>query len=305
MQMLKTDLFDGVLSSVPCGIANVLRRLPDSVKLKTDEIRLRAGLPVCLTVCGRPLFITRDSTVKDLPVAGCLTARAPDITECVRLICNNSVYAHTAEINNGYIAMPYGHRAGVAGNFSGDNAYEFSSVNIRLARQINGAADFLVTQPITGGVLIAGPPSSGKTTVLRDLIRQLSSGNGARRVTVVDTRGEISAFSGGEPALQIGENTDVLFGVDKPHGIEIALRSLNPQIIAFDEIGTAAELNGVKSILNGGAFILTTAHAGTPEDLLRRSVTAGLIKGGFVDTVAFLSGADYKDKKVYKAKELL
>lgn len=261
-----------LIELLPLKIAAAISCLSEDVKQNAEEIRLRSGKEICI-MCGRnPFFIK--------PVLS-----AEDIAFTVKRLCNNSVYAHTNELNNGYISLPFGNRAGVVGNFSGENLYEFSSVNIRIAREIVGAAKFLEGE-IRGGVLLAGPPASGKTTVLRDLVRRLSCKN--FKVSVVDTRGEISAFSRGCIYNDLGPNTDVLFGIEKDKGIEIALRTMTPDYIAFDEIGTDAELKRVFDSVNGGAEIITTAHIGCSEQLLSRSVTRRLITSGAVKTVVML-----------------
>lgn len=274
---------DNLLKYLPKKIAFEIENLPKDLKKDITEIRIRSGLPICIMCGAKPRFLN-------------VNVNQYDVEAAVKLLCNNSIYAHTNELNNGYISLPFGHRAGVSGNFSGDNLCEFSSVNIRVARQIIGAASSL-TDKITGGVLLAGPPASGKTTMLRDLVRQLSNQN--FKVSVVDTRGEISAFSSGVIYNDLGLNTDVLFGIDKEKGIEIALRTMSPQYIAFDEIGNKQELLRVFQSVNGGAEILTTAHISGKEQLLGREVTRQLIVSGAVKTVVLLD-SKYNGTIIYR-----
>ncbi len=272
---------------LPLGIAAAINILPKDLKQNAEEIRLRAGKEICI-MCGKKPFFSK-------PIL-----ETEDIAFTVKRLCNSSVYAHTNELNNGYISLPFGHRAGVVGNFSGENLYEFSSISIRIAREIIGAANFLDGK-ITGGVLLAGPPASGKTTVLRDLVRRLSNEN--FKVSVVDTRGEISAFSRGSIYNDLGPNTDVLFGIDKDRGIEIALRTMTPDYIAFDEIGREAELMRVFDSVNGGAEIITTAHIGSTEQLLSRAVTRKLILSGAVKTVVMLDRNN--GNEIFKGEDLI
>ena len=278
---------DRLLLSLPPKIASEINNLPYQIKVGATEIRLRSGGQICI-MCGKaPYFLVTVTSQKD-------------ISDTVKMLCNSSLYAHTNELNRGYISLPFGHRAGVVGNFSGENLCEFSSLNIRIAHQIIGSAAFL-NDKIIGGVLFAGPPASGKTTLLRDLIRILSKDN--NRVAVVDTRGEISAFSGGNIYNDLGPNTDVLFGVEKPKGIEIALRTMSPQYIAFDEIGEKEELEKVFQSVNGGAEILTTAHIGDATQLMQRFVTRRLIETGAVKTVVLLNNK--RDCKIIYRNELI
>ena len=277
---------DEILGLLPTKISSALTHLSQEIKESAEEIRLREGKQICIMRQNKPIFIGPILTQYD-------------ISATVKLLCNNSVYAHTNELNNGYISLKNGHRAGVTGNFLGGNLYEFSSINIRIARQILGAANFLNDKDLSGGLLLAGPPGCGKTTVLRDLVRQLSLNN--FRVCVVDTRGEISAFSGGVIHNDLGPNTDVLFGISKEKGIEIALRTFSPNFIAFDEIGTTAELEKVFDSINSGAAILTTAHIGKKEELLLRPITNKLILSRAVNTVGLFGD----DKKVLDCKELI
>lgn len=277
--------FDFALYGVGKRVRNLLFSLPEHIKQNTEEIRLRLNCPIALTVSGRTVFIRENSEPcfyinRDLPKAS-----AEDLEESYRLLCGNSVYAHGEELKNGFIIMKNGCRAGVCGTLNEKGfMQDITSINIRIAREIIGAANGILEKYSGGGLLIAGPPSSGKTTVLRDLIRQISGGamGAIKRIAVIDSRGEISG------GADLGSNTDVLKTADKAKGIEIVLRTMNPDIIAFDEIGTAEELKKVSECLYSGADIITTAHSGGINELLKRRVTSELIKSGAIEKIAFL-----------------
>ena len=304
MQTNFSERFDSALYALPFQIANILRGLPSEVKETVQEIRLRCDRPLTLTVNTQVAYVDKNSRISFNKNNNLFLVTGTDITETVKNLCNNSMYSHTHEIKQGFIAMRNGHRAGVAGNFSGETVYDFSSVNIRIARQIFGAANFLTERYSSGGVLIAGPPGSGKTTVLRDFIRQLSDGKSGkyRRVAVVDTRGEISACHGGKMQNDLGDNTDVLYGIEKARGVEIALRTLGPDIIAFDEIGTEAELGAVAQCMGGGADVVLTAHIGKLSELATRSITRKLLTQNNIKLVAMLSCE--KSPEIYSRREI-
>ena len=293
--------FKSALSFLPERMKNALNRVPENFKSRIQEIRVRAGLPVCLTVGGKPLFLRENGQTCEELLADILRADKDDLDTIFLALCNRSVYAHEGEIREGFIPMPYGNRAGICGTFTENgNFKDISSVNIRIAGQIKGCADE-VFKEFNGGMLIAGPPGSGKTTMLRDLTRLLAR---KHRVAVVDSRGELSGSSMGHSFNDLGENTDILMIKNKPLGIEIAVRTLFPDIVVFDEIGTDAELFGVKSSLNSGVKIITTAHIGEKGDLMRRSVTKELLFSGAIEKVVLLSSSQLGKIKILRASDI-
>lgn len=290
--------FDSALYGVSINIKNILYEVPEHIKENTEEIRLRVNSPIALTVSGKTVFIRNNGQPcfyisRDLP-----HIPKEEIDESLKLICGNSFYAHEEEIKNGFISMKNGCRAGICGTLS-ENGFmqNITSINIRIAREIIGSANSIKEKYSGGGLLIAGPPASGKTTILRDLIRQLSSET--KRIAVIDSRGEISS------GMNLGGNTDVLKTYDKAKGIEIALRTMNPDIIAFDEIGSSEELKGVNESLYSGADIITTAHAGNIAELLKRNITSSLIKSSAIKYVAFLPKIKGENTEFINIKELM
>lgn len=278
--------FDNVALQIADNLKRKLLFIPDNIKQKCEEIRLRTGLPVCLTVGGKTLFVYNDSSVRNTYSSDVLIASKDDLSETLALLCKHSVYLHENELRQGFISLPNGCRAGVCGDFNDEGMLtSVTSINIRIARQIFNCAKPLL--PFSKkGLLIAGPPGSGKTTILRDLVRLLSNGDDGEcyRVAVVDSRGEIS----GGGTLDLGVNTDVLRTGEKSIGVEIALRTMYPQFIVFDEIGTLRELESVRNCFNAGVNIITTVHAHSKCDLKYRDIIQKIISCNVISCVALL-----------------
>lgn len=300
--------FNNVLCVLPDRIRLVLQNLSKCVKENVSEIRLRTGLPLALTVSGETVFVRESGQTQFFISNDLLKTTKQDLEECFKKLCNNSVYAHENELKTGFIAMKNGCRAGVFGNLS-DQGFlsDISSINIRIAREILGCANEIIKNYTCGGLLIAGPPCSGKTTILRDLVRQLSLGNAGRikKVCVIDSRHEISGSSDGLAINDLGPATDVLICENKAVGIEIALRTMFPDVIAFDEIGTVEELKSVSDSLCCGVDIITTAHVGSTKELTERNVTYNLLKSGAISFVALLPKLHGGKIQIISVKELL
>ena len=281
------DRFDGVLYGVSEDLREVLFNVSTVVKKSAEEIRLRANQPVALTVMGQTVFVKKSGQTCKNPQEGMVYVTKNDVKESFRLLSNNSVFSREEELKNGYLRLRNGSRAGVFGTVTPKGMMDdINSINIRIAREIRGVATKLASSFRGEGWLIAGPPASGKTTILRDFIRQISSGNIGRlyRVSVIDSRGEIGGFGGNS----LGYGTDIVNCEDKAKGMEIALRTMFPEVLAFDEIGTVAEFNRVKECFNAGVSVITTAHIGELSELLKRDVTRELLLSGAIKRVAIL-----------------
>ncbi len=298
------DKFENMLYGVDLNIRNTLNQLSDTIKQNIEEIRLRRDLPLALTVAGETVFVKNNGQTSFYPTENLFYVSNTALKESYRLLCNNSAFAHGEELKNGYIKLKNGSRAGVFGtvNAKGDMV-DITCINIRIARQIYGVATRIATAFRGEGWLISGPPASGKTTFIRDFIRQISSGVSGKcyRVAVIDSRGEISAA--GENSL--GFATDVINIEDKAKGVEIALRTMFPEVIAFDEIGTTNELNRVIECFNAGVSVITTAHIGCAEELMKRPVTRDIISSGAIDRIAVLPKLHGGSVRVFAAKELI
>lgn len=313
----KKNTFDSATEVAGERLNQYLRALPQSLKNQIQEIRLRADRPVCLCTGSGILFLHKGGVPGRTADAESLTVFREEIDEVFRRVCRYSVYSHQNEIKNGYVTIPGGHRVGICGTmvYSGGEVSgirEISSLNIRIAREIKGCADVLIRQigeKLSAGLLIAGPPSCGKTTLLRDLARQLSEGicGDARKVVVIDERGEIGACCGGIPQNDLGPCCDVLDGCTKGDGILQAVRSLSPDFIICDELGGEKDVSSVTEGLNAGAAVIATIHAGNPAELLERRQAKGLLETGAFQTVVFLEGRSGpgRIREIWKAGDLL
>lgn len=292
--------FDTALYVLPENLKAKLNTLPLHIKENAQEIRLRAERPICITATEN-LYITKEAQIQKTPPENPLTVSASELYETLMLLTNRSIYTRINELKEGYISMKGGHRAGICGQFTEGFFKNISSINIRIAKEIVGAAAPLYNKT-EGGLLIAGSAGSGKTTVLRDLVRHLS--NGGKRISLIDTRGEIAACQKGVPTLNVGVNTDVVSIKDKAEGAQIALRTMFPQIICFDEIGSEAELRAVSECFNAGTQIITTAHASSLYEIQNRTVTKKLLQTGAIKNIAILSLKNQLETEVFNIEEV-
>lgn len=305
--------FNQAASAMCPRIKYLLLQLPEAVRAETSEIRLRVNKPISLWSSGNTWFLTENG-VTLLPERG-IRAEKADIYESFRILCSYSVYSHQEQICEGYVTLHGGHRVGLGGTavMHGNmitGMKDITSLNIRVARQMNGCADQLLQMVgnLNGGLLLAGPPASGKTTLLRDIARQLSSGvfDRINKVTVVDERGEICGACQGEYGNDLGPCCDVLDGFPKATGMLFALRSLSPEYIICDELGTQQETDALVQSVNAGTAVIASIHAGSFSELTARAQARALLQSGAFARVALLErGKPGRVKALVKAGDLL
>lgn len=307
--------FDTAVNSLSKRLSEMFLSMDSVDKNRIREIRIRNRRPVTVITDKGTEFLTASGRITQIYSSLAVATDENEVSDIFRRICGYSVHSFADAINRGYITINGGHRAGIAGTAVTEKGKitavrDICAINLRIAREIKGAADDIMRMFYSQGlcsVIIAGPPSSGKTTVLRDLARQLSSSEGSFRKTFIcDERGEIGASFSGIEQNDIGINSDLITSYPKAEGIMIGLRSFSPDIIICDEVSTYEEIQAIASGVNSGVCFVLSIHARNESELKAKPLLQKLVETGEFGKILLLSDEKVgKTKKIYGAGELI
>lgn len=303
---MNTKEFYEVITYLPEKLRSELYNVSSQIKSDTYEIRLRSGKPIVL--CGKygVVFITENYNAVHLCNQELIAATVNDINNTIAKLCEYSVYAHQDDMANGFITFGNGHRAGFCGTVVTENGKvtalrKIESINLRIARNIPLSVKKLCPSLCSDdfrGILVCGAPCSGKTTLLKNIAKELSSAFafGYMKTVIVDERSELG--------IDTGINCDVIRGQKKLSGIIHATRVMSPDLIVCDEICTTEEANEILSCIRTGVRFAVSVHSAGVSELFKREVTSSLVSSGFFDYVFFLDKKNF-NVKVYKTEDLI
>ncbi len=287
--------FTQAISFLCPSIQRKLKPLTEQLYSTAQEIRLRVNRPLAIVCPNVTYYVTVNGGLTSTPIKDAMfTVSRADIGDTFQNICNYSVYTRQNEIINGFITMHGGHRAGICGtavisNGKISNIRDISSINVRIAREHHGCAKKLAERigRFDKGVLICGAPCSGKTTVLRDLARLLSTEYN-KNVSLIDERGELAGTSVGTFQNDIGM-CDVFDSYKKSEAMLQAIRSMAPDIIVCDEIGSSDDVTAIEHSVNCGVAVIATVHAVNEAELRNKQNIKLIEKTGAFSKIVFLS----------------
>lgn len=285
------------------NIDNILKCFPNHIRelLKNniyanilEEIRVRNNLPLILKLGENEKVLEYKITTED-------------INYIFQKICENSIYTYQNQIANGFITIQGGNRVGIVGTAvikDGQviNFNYISSLNFRISRQIIGCSNSIINKIIDTennsiyNTLIISPPGMGKTTLLKDIIRNISNGIDEMfegiNVTVVDERGEISATYKGIMQNDLGIRTDVINDMPKSIGMKMAIRAMSPKVIVADEIGSIQDREAIKYAMCCGVKGIFTAHGKNMEEIMKNPELKDLIANKIFDKIITIKGRE-------------
>jgi stage III sporulation protein AA len=274
----ETQYLKEVISVLPQGLLSEI----------TENINNINGLQEIRAKVNKPLMLVSDN----IEFISKYYVTAEDIKNIMHRISNYSLYAFEEEIKQGYITIRGGHRVGICGKCVMEKDVvktikNISSINIRICKEVIGCSNKIIghifKESNVFNTIIISPPRCGKTTLLRDISRNISDGMEAKglkgkKVCIIDERSELAACYEGIPQKNVGIRTDVLDGCLKSEGIMMAIRSMAPEVVICDEIGTTEDMRSIVSALNCGINLITSIHGLDIEDLYKRKVFNPLLE---------------------------
>lgn len=279
---------DEILRVLPLDISSEIKGYLINEPLQ--EIRIKANKPIIVNLSNKEVILDRIATTNDLK-------------QILVRISNYSLYAYEEEIKQGYITIKGGHRIGMAGECvisQGEvkTIRNISSINIRVCREVKGSSNeimkFIVSKDRVYNTLIISPPKCGKTTILRDIARNISNGMPmnnltGKKVSIIDERSEIASCFNGIPQLDVGIRSDILDNCFKKDGMIMAIRSLSPEVLICDEIGTDGDIEALNMAFNSGVNIVVTIHGYNIDDVYKRNVFKDLLEKSILERIVVLS----------------
>ncbi len=283
-----------VLPYLPERVSALVLKLASIDRIGIEEIRLRCNEPLTVSVWGESCFVTKTGGITNHE-GDAYKVSEEEVRTAFYKVCENSVYAHLEEIRKGFITIKGGHRVGICGKavYDGEKIKifkEISSLNFRIASQVLGIADGVIDVIAENNqvesTLIVSPPQMGKTTLLRDITRQLS--NRGFKCGVADDRGELAAMYHGVPMNDIGAQTDVIDGTPKALAVEILLRTMSPHIIISDEIASHRDVEALRQAAGTGVKIIATTHGNNIDEVKKRNILIPMFEDRIFSRVIIL-----------------
>lgn len=298
-------IFNYLLEYLDPEISRILYKIPDNKKANIEEIRIRNEKPLMISGEAKDYYVSSKGQLSKYEKEG-FVVRGEQLNKTFQIISNYSIYAFEEEIRNGFITLRGGHRVGIAGktvyNSKGvETIRNISSLNIRIAREKIGISDrimkYIIKYPNSiYNTLIVSPPQCGKTTLLRDIIRNISDGIPelnirGMKVGVVDERSEIAGVYNGVPQKKVGMRTDILDGCLKSDGIIMLIRSMSPEVIATDELGGYEDIKAINEALKAGIKLISTVHGEDLEDILTKNGLGEIIERKIFERIIIMDNS--------------
>ncbi|OLS41743.1 stage III sporulation protein AA [Bacillus sp. MRMR6] len=278
-----------ILPFLPKKIAEIISQIPPSQKDELEEIRIRIKRPIEITLKGSPKFLS-------------YIIQPEDAFHLMNKISQFSIYTLEEELKRGYITVSGGHRIGLAGKVILEEGKvkairDIASFNIRIAREKIGASEWLIPFIFKGDwmhTMIIGPPQTGKTTLLRDIARIISSGDKrnafpAYKVGIVDERSEIAGCVNGIPQMSFGHRIDVLDACPKAEGMMMMIRSMSPEVLVVDEIGRGEDAEAIQEAVHAGIKLIMTTHGASFQEIRNRPTLKEIIEQNIFQRFIVLS----------------